>query len=222
MKVTAENFRVAWDLAKTFLENRNETLLMLEVETEPTKMNYAIVKIPYGKDTSLLFSPEESQECMYPGRNLKYAGFYNYTEANAYAVSSPIDRFLGFDKELLTEHRLKDIVIEAIQQAVSEHIVSNVKEFSGLSVDTGDSSLTDDAEKAFSKQETKVNFGNKIVINDWSISHRDLVDFIDDKENFLKRKVEIRVKGNEQELARLWVAHQASQRILDQLYAVNQ
>lgn len=153
---------------------------------------------------------------------MKYAGFYNYTEAKVYAINSPLDRFLGFEKDLLTEHRLKDIVIEAIQQAVVNHIDNNVEAFSGLSVDTGDSTLTDDAEKAFSKKETKVNFGKRIVINDWSISHRDLVDFIDDKENFLKRKVEIKVKGNEQELARLWVAHQASQKILDQLYAVNQ
>jgi len=40
MNSTADDFREAWKITKAFLNNPNETLLMLIVNTEPNISNY--------------------------------------------------------------------------------------------------------------------------------------------------------------------------------------
>jgi len=42
MKATAQNFREAWTVAKTFLDDADDTCLMLTINTEPTVSKYIL------------------------------------------------------------------------------------------------------------------------------------------------------------------------------------
>jgi len=217
MNKSAEDFREAWNIAKAFLDDTKETYLMLSVGTIPSTSHYKIVKLPYGKNIFLLYCLSWHDAELCPGIDLKYSGFYSRANEQTYDIREPLTRFFGFDRDFIHEITLKNTVIEAIQRSVTEHIASHVEEFSGISI-TNQDDVTSDVEKAFSKKETNIDFAKKITISEWSISNRDMVDFIDDPESLLRKKTENRIKGHEEELARLWVAHCASQKILDQLY----
>ena len=219
MRATVTDCKEAWDRAKLFLDKTDETLLFLKMDSQYSKTGYTIVKLPYGKNVFLLYAFSWHDNMISPGLDMQYAGFYCKTNEQTYDIRDPLTAFFGFDKPYIYEGTLKDMVMEEIQKATAEHIAANAEQFSGIPAMQPDSSAVDDAAKAFSKKEKILDFAKKISISEWSVTKRDMVNFIDDPDPVIQKKVEELVKDRKEELARLWVAHCASQKILDQLYA---
>lgn len=219
MNATASDYRDAWVKAEAFLQDKTETYLMLGVDTEPYKTSYTVVKLPYGENIALLYAIESNQADQSPCSDLKYSGFFGLSNGKAYDIRTPLDRFFGFERIPKDMICLKGVVKDAIQGAVADHIADHAEEYSGIPGANFSGDGTEDAVKAFSVKQTKLYFGKKIEIRDWSISDRDMVDFIADPDAFLTKKVEAQIRERKEELARLWVAHCAAQKILDRLNA---
>ena len=219
MNAIAQNFREAWTIAKTFLDDANDACLMLKINTEPTVSNYTIVKLPFGKTISMLYCPTWSGAEPCPGFALNYAGFYSRKNQQTYDIRDSLTRFFGFDKPPIFKDTLKRTLNEAINSALADHIAVHADEYNGFSSTSFAESVTDDSEQAFSKKETLLKFEDKIYSNDGFTPDWYLTQFIDDPESFMKKRVEERIQGRGEELARLWAAHCLSQKILDRLYA---
>lgn len=217
MKATAQDFREAWKVTKKFLDDADDTCFMLTVNTEPTVTEYTIVKLPFGKTISMLYCPSWGSGEPSPGFNLEYAGFYCRKNEQTYDIRESLTRFFGFDKPPIYKDALKRTINDAIHTAVADHIASHAEEYSGFPAVSFDADAAVDAEKAFSKKETRLKFADKIYFNDGYMPDGYLTQFIDDPDGFLQRRVAERIKGRTEELARLWAAHCASQKILDQL-----
>jgi len=133
--------------------------------------------------------------------------------------------FFRFDNKIIYESKIKDMVKKAVQRTVADRAAVKAAEFKGLSFDNLKAEILNDAETAFSKEETMLDFSSKIVFDEYYISEAAMVDYIDNPENInnpksqLKRYVDEKINGHEEELVRLYFACQASQKILDRLYA---
>jgi len=225
MDAKATDNRDAWNMAKTFLEDPNETHLFLQMESEYTKSGYTIIKLPYGENIYLLYATSWHDSVLCPGIDMKYAGFYSRQHKQSYHIREPLNNFFEFDGEKIYEGQLKDMVKKAVQRTIAEYISGKAEEFSGLSVDELKTDIIRDAETAFSKKETTLDFADKIIFNELFISEKAMIDYIDNPDNInnpkshLKRYVGDIINGHEEELARLWFAHCASQKILDQIYS---
>ncbi len=225
MNATATDMKEAWDRAKEFLEAPNETVLFLKFDSEYSKDGYTIVKLPYGENIDLIYAMRLHGECLHPNTGLKYAGFYHRQHKQSYCIREPLNRFFEFNGKHIYEGELKTKVIEAIQRAVANKIADMADSYSELDISGLDAEIIRDAETAFSKKETMILFSKKIEIKEYWISESAMVDLIDNPDNIenpksqLKRHVDDRVNGHEEELARLWYAHLTSQKLLDRLYA---
>ena len=224
MNAKVTDCKEAWDIAKTFLENTDETHLFLQMESDYNKAGYTIVKLPYGENIYLLYAISWHDSILYPGIDLKYAGFYSRQNKQSYNIREPLNGFFEFDSVKIYEGKIKDMVKKAIQRTVADHITAKANEYSGLSFDNLKAEIFCDAETAFSKKETMLDFADKITFNELFISEKAMIDYIDNPDNInnpksqLKRYVGDIINGHEEELARLWFAHCNSQKILDQLY----
>jgi hypothetical protein len=220
MNITAKDFEEAWKITKAFLDNTNETQLMLCINTEPSISNYIIVKVPFGETISLLYCPAWGSLGPGPGYNLNYAGFYSSRTEKVYDMqdNSQVNWFYKFGIANIYRDNLEKTIIEAIQKAVAEHIASHAEEFSGLSISKDDGDITGYAEKAFSVQETVLDFAARISVDKWRIHGKFMIEYVDNPEEFLKNQVNRQIKDQKEELARLWAAHCASQKILDLIY----
>ena len=228
MKATAKDGKYAWDIAKEFLRNETETHLFLQMDSEYSKTGYTIVKLPFGENTYLLYAASWHDSVLHPGSDLKYAGFYNRQNQTSYNIREPLNGFFGFDGKLIYESETKRIVKAAIQKAAAEYIISIADKYIGLPLnDDLDAEIINDAETAFSKNETILNFAAKFPVEEYWISETEMAEFIDNPDNIhkpeslLKRKMDGQFKGNEEKFARLWFAHRTSQKLLDRLYAEN-
>jgi hypothetical protein len=217
--------KVAWDIAKAFLENHEETQLFLQLGPKISTSGYTIVKLPYGDNITLLYATEWHNAPLHPGRDLKYAGFYSRQHKQTYDIKTPLTGFFNFDGKYVYEGEIKAMVKAAVQRTVADHIAASADKYSGLPFDNLDSEITRDAETAFSKKKATLDFADKIAIDEWYISDSGMVDFIDNPANIhnpdsiLSRYVDDQLRGKEEVLARLWFAHCTAQKLLDRLYA---
>ncbi len=225
MKATGTDMRDAWQHAKTFLEKPAETHLSLWIDSEYAKAGYTIVKLPYGENIDLLYALSWYDKVLLPNIDLKYAGFYSRQNKQSYNIREPLDRFFGFDGGYMYESELKKMVTEAVQKTVAAKIALGTDITNGLLASSLNTEVIGMAEKAFSMNETILDFSKKIVFHDYHISESAMVDIIDNPENIrnpnsiLKRYVDDILKGHEEELTRLWFAHLTTQKLLDRLYA---
>jgi hypothetical protein len=225
MNAKVTDCKEAWDIAKIFLEDPNETHLFLQMDSDYTKGGYTIIKLPYGENIYLLYGMKWHDAVLHPGIDLKYAGFYSRQHKQSYYIREPLRDFFNFDGVIIYEGQIKDMVKTAVQRTVADRIAGRAEEFSGLSLSSLNAEILRDAETAFSKKEIILDFASKIAVNEWHISETAMIDYIDNPENInnpkslLKRYVDEKINGHEEELARLWFAHCTSQKILDRLYA---
>lgn len=219
MNANASDFKEAGAIADAYLKNKNETYLMLSVNTEPYKTSFTMVKLPYGEDVMLLYAIDSNQAAERPCGDMKYAGFYSLKNGQAYDIREPLDRFIGFSRRFVHESDLKKSLTAAIQNAVADHIESKIMEHSGMNTGVTDAEAAEAAIEAFGKKQAKVSFAQRIKIEDYYISKQNLVDFIADPDALLVKKVEFHIHGHEEELARLWFAVCSAQKILDELNA---
>lgn len=227
MEATVADMREAWYTIKEFLSCKDATYLFLRFDSEHFNGGYAIIKLPYGKNIDLLYAILWHNSVLHPGIDLKYAGFYSRLHGQVYNIREPLDRFFGFDGITVLEPQLKDMVVEAVQREVAERTISKVGDYIRTNFDSLENEIRRNAETAYSRGQSTLDFYKKIAINDWRISESAMVDFIDDPENIqnpnsqLNRYVDDLINGHEEELARLWCAHRTSQKLLDRLYAEN-
>jgi len=225
MNATVTDCKEAGEVLKTFLENPNETHLFIKIESEFAGNNYTIVKLPYGENIYLLYGSSWHNTVLHPGIDLKYAGFYSRQHKQGYNIREPLTCFFRFDNKMTYESKIKDMVKKAVQRTVADRAADKTAEFKGLSVDNLKAEILSDAETAFSKEETMLDFSSKIVFDEYYISEAAMVDYIDNPKNInnpnsqLKRYVDEKINGHEAELVRLYFACQASQKILDRLYS---
>jgi hypothetical protein len=225
MNAIVTDCKEAWDTAKIFLGNPDETHLFLQMESDYTKGGYTVVKLPYGENIYLLYAMKWHNSVLHPGIDLKYAGFYSRQHKQSYHIREPLRDFFEFDGAHIYEGQIKDMVKKAVQRTVADRISGKSEEFSGLPLDGLSAEICRDAETAFSKKETAIDFASKIAFSEIYISEIAMADYIDNPDNInnpasqLKRYVDDQINGHEEELARLWFAHRASQQILDRLYA---
>jgi len=216
MKTTANGYEEAWEITKTFLDDENESLLMLRVEAEPHTKNYTIVKLPFGETISLLYFPDWFWPR--PGIDLQYSGFYSRRTKMVYDMRDHLNWFYKFGRENIYTDDLIQTIIKEIQKATAGYIASHAEEFSGLSITKFDDIIADYAAKAFSVKETILDFAAMIPVEKWNIQGNKITEYIDNPEKFLKQQVEERIKNKKEEFARLWAAHCVSQKILDRYY----
>jgi hypothetical protein len=227
MNATVKDNKYAWDITKEFLGNETETHLFLKIDSEYSKTGYTIVKLPFEENIYLLYAASWHDSVLHPGIDLKYAGFYNRQNQMSYNVREPITGFFGFDGKHIYESETKKIVKAAIQKAAAEYIISIADKYIGLPLNDFDAEIINDAETAFSKKETVLNFAAKFPVEEYWISETEMVEYIDNPDNIhkpeslLKRKMDGQFKGSEEKFARLWFAHCTSQKLLDRLYAEN-
>jgi len=218
MNLTAHDFREAWKITKAFLDDPNETLLILSVNTEPNISSYTIFKIPFGKTISMLYCPTWGSAGPCPGFTFNYSGFYSSQNETSYDIHDSLTRFFPYGN-CIRESELRKIIIKEIQEAAAKYIAENIEEFSGLSVISESGDIIDEAEKAFSLKELNLSFAAKINIDEWRIDPRAMTEYVDNPEDFLKKKVDDLIKNRKEEFARFWFAHCTSQKILDGIYA---
>jgi len=222
---SAEDCKDAWDAAKAFLENPDETHLFLHVgpENSPGSV-YTIVKLPYGENIYLLYADKWSSPSVRPGADLKYAGFYSSQHKQTYCLQTPLTEFFEFNGKQIYEGEIQRMVKETIQKTAAEYIVGEAKKLDELPIDRLSAEILTDAETAFSNKKTVVSFSEKIPVNEYYISKTEMVEYIDNPQNvynpdcLLKKKIDSLIESDKEKFTRLWFAHCTVQKLLDQIY----